>query len=276
VIKSQFALFTLINIKKKGGIKKLYMIIFFIIFFSLFYIKFNNMTKSERFFKILTNLFSYSENVWHETKREKDIETIILKSDPDLIVSGEIMNKFFESKRKLFVNARLNLKQKVVKGLNSEFTLLDLKEFFPNIDLNKIYFFPQPFGSQNSPDFLYISVKGFLSHEDKKNKKELIKWNTGWYGFNRLISFYNSTAQKNYLFTSLEYGDDNQNLYDELVRINLEQHEIDERRNISLSKIKSGKRVRFRMDFQDDSKPCDLFDPEYKNVIKLINELTDF
>lgn len=135
-------------------------------------------------------------NSWNSKRRESFIyETLLglpfLKSGNDYL-----KNKIIKQK----------LKSTYFGNNPHLFTISDLEQIDPEIDLSKIYVLHEPFGSKSSPDFLFITSKGLVGLEDKSSKNQKISFNTGTPGGNKVIMYYDRKNGTINLLTGKQWG----------------------------------------------------------------------
>ena len=89
-----------------------------------------------------------------------------------------------------------------------------LKKYYFSYDQKRVntygmefdyYVIHEPFGN-SSPDFLFLTPCGFFGIEDKSGEKNIIEWNTGTPGENKIITFFDRVGKNVYLLHSDDYG----------------------------------------------------------------------
>ncbi len=144
--------------------------------------------KSEQLINLFSAIVDDIKNDWKSKDREVYVSKMILGLD--WIEDGSFLIK--KKKTKDY------LKKIYFDYDNDLFTTVGLP--------NQYYFIHEPFGPRSSPDYLFITPKGFFGGEDKTKKSGNIEWNTGTPGENKFISFYDRKDQKLYLLHSLDWG----------------------------------------------------------------------
>lgn len=105
-------------------------------------------------------------NQLYELKIQDYVNTIIEKQH-----EIQVENIFKQNNYKLVQSIEIDIIDKL-KNINNKNTIIkELK--------NQFLYLPQPFGSQNSPDFI-ICVDGFILWLECKSGKNKITWNTGY------------------------------------------------------------------------------------------------
>lgn len=145
------------------------------------------MKKSEEIRLLLKDLINEFENTWGNKKREEcTLEKLLglewmkdgsfyLKNEKDV---KELKEIYFSYNHLSFTSERLG---------------------------GGYYVIHEPFSSQSSPDFLFITPIGIIALEEKKNNRGTIEWNSGTPGEDKIITYFDNKSKKVYLFTSEEY-----------------------------------------------------------------------
>lgn len=221
------------------------------------------MKRSEQIISIFNNAIEDIKNDW----RTKDRELYITKSilNLDWIEDG----------------THLVEKKKTKDYLKKIYLDCD-NELFTTIGLpNEYYFIHEPFGPKRSPDYLFITPKGFFGGEDKTKKSGNIEWNTGTPGENKFICFYDRKDKKIYLLHGLDWGWTREHsiVYNQsTVQLQKLTEEIYKRnfvdKNLYLGPITKMFPYHRRM-LLDRNKIKDIYDKEIKNVKILFEKYLD-
>lgn len=146
------------------------------------------MKKSEELKSILTGIVNEVANDWNSKERESFTMERFLELE--WLKDGQF---YIEDKKN-----RDALKNIYFKYDHTVFTSESLGGGY--------FVIHEPFGSKCSPDYLFITPVGIFGIEDKSNNNEKLEWNTGSPGEDKIITFFQKTEKKVYLFTSWEYG----------------------------------------------------------------------
>ena len=182
--------------------------------------------------------FVITEN---ETKEIKKLYGLIIEEPSDVLDSddkiktilislkntaNEIPNNWESKKREQFIFSKLielsfvengdfiSKNRKIIKELKSvynstspvNFTTKKLNDVYGNINTNNVYIIREPFGSQASPDFLFITPKGVFGVEDKSSKTQKITFNTGTPGGNKFTMYFDRKTKTIYLISGKQWG----------------------------------------------------------------------
>lgn len=223
----------------------------------------NSDLKIEYIISVLKNTVNDIPNDWTSKKREKFIFNRLLNL-PFLEIGQEILKD---------VNLKKYLKS-VYFGNNPKlFTLDNLKSVYDDIDLNKIYILHEPFGSNSSPDFLFITLKGIFGLEDKSSKNEKITFNTGTPGGNKIMMYYDKKNKIINLLTGKQWGWD-QSIDEDYKRFtkNIQDYAKNEFKNI-FGDILKNMEFYARPMLNDKNKVKNIVDDSEQDVIYFLKEL---
>jgi len=146
------------------------------------------MSKAIQIKQILNGVLTEQENKWDSKSRELFTMAELLKLN--WLNNGE---QFKDD-----VDFIANLKECYFNYRHKEITSSNL--------LYDYYVIHEAFGSQSSPDYLFITPKGIFGVEDKSSDNGRISWNTGTPGDDKIITYFDKKNKKVYLVTSYEYG----------------------------------------------------------------------
>jgi len=220
----------------------------------------SNYQKMTELMKVLKNTANDIQNDWKSKEREEFIYNQILSLE--FIKGGDniINNELCVGKIK-----------EVYKSMNPEdFTTETLTEYFTDIDLNFIYLLKEPFGTQNSPDFLLILKNGILGIEDKSSNNHKISWNTGNPGGNKFIMYYDRKDRKVFLITKKQWNWEDNTIgkqYKELVKGH--DYRAERYKNSIAPKVKNTT-LFFRAMLIDKNQVKDIWDENEQDVKDMI------
>jgi hypothetical protein len=146
------------------------------------------MSKITQIKQILNGVLTEQENNWDSKSRELFTMSELLKLEWLNDGVGFKDDKDFIA----------NLKECFFNYRHKEITSSDLPHDY--------YVIHEAFGSQSSPDYLFITPNGIFGIEDKSSDNGQISWNTGTPGDDKIITYFDKKNKKVYLVTSYEYG----------------------------------------------------------------------
>jgi hypothetical protein len=153
-------------------------------------------SKIETILISLKNTANEIPNNWNHKEREEFIFNKLIELN--FVENGDFISK----------------NRKIIKELKSvynstspvNFTTKKLNDVYGNININNVYVIREPFGSQASPDFLFITSKGVFGVEDKSSKTQKITFNTGTPGGNKFTMYYDRKDKTVYLISGKQWG----------------------------------------------------------------------
>jgi hypothetical protein len=217
--------------------------------------------------KSLLEMVKGMSNDWKSKEREEYVYQKLLKLG--FVDSMDFLTNETDAKKKKFVIDRI---KKVYQSNNPKtFSTLSLKQLYPeDINTEKIYVIREPFGSQASPDFLFVTKMGLFGIEDKQSKSGSIAWNTGTPGGNKFIMYFDSKEKKMHLITADKWGwtPEIEAEYVSWAKDvdNYAKKEFQKRFGDRIGKFS----FKARKMLQDKNKVKDIADPESKDVIDFL------
>lgn len=220
-----------------------------------------NNQKTEEVKSVLKGVLNEQANTWNAKAREKLTFRKLLELE-------WLHDGTFVKSDKKFID---NLKSLYFSYQQTSFTTSSMVEDY--------YVVHEIFGPKQSPDYMFITPKGFFGIEDKSGKNGNIEWNTGSPGENKIITFFHKKEKTVHLISSYEYNwtIERQIKYKELKKdvIDYGYRKWAEMYPNSNEKVLQKMIYYARPMLRDANKVVDLYDPEEKGVNKILNQFFD-